>query len=65
MHSLLIKKNERIDYRYIKTISYYCYNIYLQRQKINVRLRDNIKFTNVYYDTLFSFFIDYFSNAKN
>ena len=65
MYFSLIEKNKAIDDENIFAIANQNENIRLKRQRVNIRLNNNIEITNVDDHSVFSFFFDCFSNAKN
>ena len=53
MNTSLIKKNKTINDKNVKTISYNNNNFILQRQRIRVRLNNNIQIFDVYDRSIF------------
>ena len=65
MYFSLIEKNKTIDDENIFAIANQNENIRLKRQKINIRLNNDIEITNVYDHFVFSFFFNCFPDTKN
>ena len=66
MHALLIKKRRTIDDENVLTISYRNDYFVLQRQRVNVRLRNDIEIFDIDDDTIFAFVVCvWFSYAKH
>ena len=57
MHASLIKKRRAIDDENVLTISYRNDYFVLQRQRVNVRLRNDIEIFDIDDDTIFAFVV--------
>ena len=65
MHSSLIEESEVVDDEYILAIANQSENIRLKRQRINIRLSDDIEITNVDNHFVFSLFFNCLSDAED